>query len=75
MRFTAPWAFLLLPLLVLYWCVCRRGRRALVFSSVDLAGVNLRSVRQRFLGDTQNALIGGGRKLSRLAGHHQLRSS
>lgn len=50
MRFTAPWAFLLLPLLVLYWCVCRRGRRALVFSSVDLAGVSLRSVRQRFLG-------------------------
>ena len=50
MRFTAPWAFLLVPLVVVYWCVCRRGGRALVFSSVDLAGVNLRSVRQRFLG-------------------------
>ena len=50
MRFDAPWAFLLLPLVVMYCCACRRGGKALVFSSVDLAGVNIRSVRQRFLG-------------------------
>ncbi len=50
MRFTAPWMFLLLPVVVVYWWVCRRGSRAIVFSSVDLAGMNLRSLRQRFLG-------------------------
>ena len=50
MRFEDPWAFLLLPLVVVYCCVCRRGATALVFSSVDLVAVNIRSVRQRFLG-------------------------
>ena len=50
MRFEAPWAFLLLPLVVMYWCFCRRGGEAIVFSSVDLVGVNIRSVRQRLSG-------------------------
>lgn len=50
MRFEAPWAFLLLPLVVMYWRFCRRGGEAIVFSSVDLVGVNIRSVRQRLSG-------------------------
>ncbi len=50
MRFAAPGAFLLLPLMVIYWYTCRRGHRAIVFSSVGIARVNIRSVRQRFLG-------------------------
>ncbi len=50
MRFAAPGAFLLLPLMVIYWYYCRRGHRAIVFSSVGIAPVNIRSVRQRFLG-------------------------
>ncbi len=50
MRFATPWALLLLPLLVAYCSVCRRGGRAIVFSSVGLTGVDVRSVRQRLLG-------------------------
>jgi len=50
MRFAAPGAFLLLPLMAIYWYYCRRGRRAIVFSSVGIAPVNIRSLRQRFLG-------------------------
>jgi Ca-activated chloride channel family protein len=50
MRFAAPGAFLLLPLMVIYWYYCRRGRRAIVFSSVGIAPINIRSLRQRFLG-------------------------
>ena len=50
MRFAAPGAFLLLPLMVIYWYYCRRGHRAIVFSSVGIAPINIRSLRQRFLG-------------------------
>ena len=50
MSFAAPWAFLLLPLVVIYCYYCGRGRKALVFSSIDLAPANTRSVRQRCLG-------------------------
>ncbi len=49
MRFAAPGAFLLLPLMVIYWYYCRRGHRAIVFSSVGIAPIHIRSVRQRFL--------------------------
>jgi Ca-activated chloride channel homolog len=52
MRFAAPWVFLLLPLVVMYWYLCHRGHRALSFSCVGLMPVSIRSLRQRFLGVT-----------------------
>ena len=50
MRFATPWVLLLLPLVAMYWYVCRQGNKVIVFSSVDLADVSIRSIRQRCLG-------------------------